>query len=467
MKEEYLMKALGLAQEGRDKLTVVLGLIETCIDNEKYEQALDFFNQYILPARANLYSNTLLDKLISLSEKIILNNYIKQNGQSLMLSVLIYDYSLRMIDELYFLEENRERRIELISLNISIYRNLVYSYSLTSDLYDLALKAVSESQFRDIIYSICKDKHYPKSNFSIEDVQSNIKDDTLIIQLYITKNSIYVFHIEKNKTTLNKTHNENAILSIYQLAEKLIVLTEKNKEKGDLYQFINQIHSCIPFCLNTISKYSKLTIIPHSILNFIPMHLFFENHIVTYLPNLLFYTYQYTKIYKKREEMKSLVFSPDKHLFSKYDEYFFKHILSPDLKAFYSEDEVFDNLDRISNHYDIFIYSGHAASRYRKKNLESPHFSLGTKKRTYIDLLNVNSSKGTIAFLAACETGKVNYNYLISDEQISLSSAMFFLGYSFTISTLWEVGDLLTFILYVLFFDNYKKKIILSKFFML
>ena len=310
------------------------------------------------------------------------------------------------------------------------------------------------------------EKNYSKfnaTNFDLNEVVSNLKEQEQLLKYYVCSNTIYALLLTKNNIEIKKIGDKKTIENKIKN-----YLSQTNNAQSNFKKDSNNLYAVLmPFKLK-----NKITIIPDSFLNYLPFETLFdaktqkyvvENHIVSYdysLPLLLLHLQN-----KEKNFNQSLaIFSPfynqktgDKR--SDFKDLKFAKQESQQIAAlfggtlFAKEKATKANFINQKENFDIFHLSMHSQLFEDDFNKSCLLFS-NDERLFFSDLYGMNIPASMVV-LSACNTGN---GILKSGEGImSINRALTYAGVKSAVVSLWQVPDKETSEIMVSFYKNLKK----------
>jgi len=300
----------------------------------------------------------------------------------------------------------------------------------------------------------------------LNQVIKNLSEDTAVIEYFIldqrplafliiraeTQIQVQIFELSVDIPELKRCHtalHTNLAAAAYGDPLHLPELTAHARHKLQwLYD------SLLGRFADRLERFSKLVIVPHGLLHYLPFHAFhdgsrylIETHQVSYLPAISFFAYSGLQAAQERQVF-SVGFSYDNRLLNAVQE-------AKDVGGLWAVEPLLESEATLETVRDriaacrLFHCASHGEFR-----ADRPLFSgvaLADGWLTTLDIFNLRLSASLVT-LSACNTGK----HVIGggEELIGLMRAFFIAGASSLLLSHWEVNDHSTSLLMQAFYRN-------------
>jgi CHAT domain-containing protein len=424
---------------------------------EEFNDYLSYFHNRIVEG---ILECSLLKKA-DFKQKIVNLNIIERNASQHLIKEFDKKIKRKASVNTTYQNEIIDLKKELVfyksqkpTLKKDITSNRIQIKSLEKEINHLTEK-ISETE---INYS-----KFNSSNFDLNEVISNLKEDEELLKYYVCSNSVYAVLLTQKSIEIKKIGDKKTIEKQIKnyLSGTLKIQSNYKKEASKLYSLL------IPFTLN-----KQITIIPDNFLNYLPFETLIqpktqkyvvENHAISYDYSLPMWLMHFQN--KELNRNQSLaVFSPfynqktgDKR--SDFKDLKFASIESLKIVSLFNgtlfakEKATKTNFIKEKENFDIFHLSMH--SQLFEDDFNKSCLLFSNEDRLFFSELYGMNIPASMVVLSACDTGN---GTLKSGEGImSMSRALTYAGVQSAVVSLWQVPDKETSEIMISFYENLKK----------
>ena len=278
------------------------------------------------------------------------------------------------------------------------------------------------------------------------------KDDSLLLQYYITKNKLYIFSIQKSNVETHEIQVKKEKLEEW-VREFRDGITNFDKKKTDQFAEILYDHLIKPIEKNR--QGSNVIILPHGILHYLPFaalkkenRYLIEMFAIGYAPSAT--VLKYCKDKSKTLNFNILAFgnpdlgTPALDLPSAEIEVNQIKKIFPTANIFIKKEANKANILPMISQYDILHFATHGEYNEKFPMFSSLRLSpqgSDDGRLTANDIFSIRT-KASLVVLSACQTGLGKITS--GDEVIGMNRAFMYAGASTVISSLWSINDEVT-----------------------
>ncbi len=301
------------------------------------------------------------------------------------------------------------------------------------------------------------------STLTLPAVQQLINNDQIILNYFVSKESIYLFCIEKDTISLSLIN-----ISEDELRDN-IQEVRKNIQNSQSYDFINYSAELYRKLISPVADRivnKNLVIIPSGQLNNLPFsslinegRYLVEDHIITVLPNLSSLQFFRSKTPLNSNSGLIAIGNPVNDYTSPLPgaelEVQALQSIFKNNRTFFREDALESTAKQELPKGDIIHIACHGLFNYDYPLLSCLALAGGSNDDGRLELheiYNLNLNKTSLVVLSACETALSQIKE--NDDMIGLVRGFLFTGASSVAASLWKVDDAGTYELMVKFYNN-------------
>ena len=305
---------------------------------------------------------------------------------------------------------------------------------------------------------------------NIPTIQSLLRKDTSVLELFLTKDSTYAWIITANNIQTHVLPNGKIYLS--DMTNKLrkiddnTIKEEKNRKlyTSLLHQFYNDLFKPLIKDIET----SNLIIVPHGVLHKVPFSAFYDgtNFIVDKLnisisPSLSLLSYVKHKRNPYRNKFVAFAKPRTQHGFLLHSEAEVVNIASlfSKSKKFFWDSATKEIVRKQLIHHDVIHFSCHAELNENQPLQSSLILTPGKDNnddgRLQVhEIFSLNLQDANLVTLSACNTALGTITK--GDDMIGLTRAFIYAGTPSILASLWRIDDKSTMLLMEQFYKNWR-----------